>query len=26
VRKTLLHELGHMQGEDDASLRARGLE
>jgi tetratricopeptide (TPR) repeat protein len=26
VRKTLLHELGHMAGEDDASLRARGLE
>jgi tetratricopeptide (TPR) repeat protein len=26
VRKTLLHEIGHMQGEDDASLRTRGLE
>jgi tetratricopeptide (TPR) repeat protein len=26
VRKTLLHEVGHMKGEDDAALRARGLE
>jgi tetratricopeptide (TPR) repeat protein len=26
IRKTLLHELGHMAGEDDAALRARGLE
>jgi Flp pilus assembly protein TadD/predicted Zn-dependent protease with MMP-like domain len=26
VRKTLLHEVGHLRGEDDASLRARGLE
>ncbi|HEY3356718.1 MAG TPA: metallopeptidase family protein [Polyangia bacterium] len=26
VRKTLLHELGHMAGEDDTALRARGLE
>ena len=26
VRKTLLHEIGHMNGEDDASLLARGLE
>jgi tetratricopeptide (TPR) repeat protein len=26
VRKTLLHEIGHMNGEDDVALRARGLE
>jgi predicted Zn-dependent protease with MMP-like domain len=26
VRKTLLHEVGHLNGEDDSSLRARGLE
>jgi tetratricopeptide (TPR) repeat protein len=26
IRKTLLHEIGHLNGEDDASLRARGLE
>ena len=26
VRTTLLHELGHLRGEDDAALRARGLE
>jgi tetratricopeptide (TPR) repeat protein len=26
VRTTLLHELGHLRGEDDEALRARGLE
>lgn len=26
VRTTLLHELGHLRGEDDDALRARGLE
>jgi predicted Zn-dependent protease with MMP-like domain/Tfp pilus assembly protein PilF len=26
VRVTLLHELGHLNGEDDEALRARGLE
>jgi tetratricopeptide (TPR) repeat protein len=26
IRTTLLHELGHLRGEDDAELRARGLE
>ncbi len=26
VRTTLLHELGHLRGEDDDELRARGLE
>jgi tetratricopeptide (TPR) repeat protein len=26
VRTTLLHELGHLRGEDDDTLRARGLE
>ena len=26
VRVTLLHELGHLHGEDDEELRARGLE
>ena len=26
VRTTLLHELGHLRGEDDEELRARGLE
>jgi predicted Zn-dependent protease with MMP-like domain len=26
VRVTLLHELGHLHGEDDEQLRARGLE
>src|SRR5262249_39657598 len=26
VRTTLLHELGHLRGEDDETLRARGLE
>jgi predicted Zn-dependent protease with MMP-like domain len=26
VRLTLLHELGHLRGEDDEELRARGLE
>ncbi len=26
VRKTLLHEIGHLHGEDDGALRARGLE
>ena len=26
VRVTLLHELGHLHGEDDDQLRARGLE
>jgi predicted Zn-dependent protease with MMP-like domain len=26
VRITLLHELGHLQGEDDDELRDRGLE
>src|SRR5439155_5604993 len=26
VRTTLLHELGHLRGEDDDDLRARGLE
>lgn len=26
VRVTLLHELGHLRGEDDEELRARGLE
>jgi tetratricopeptide (TPR) repeat protein len=26
VRMTLLHELGHLRGEDDDELRARGLE
>ncbi|HEX2568083.1 MAG TPA: tetratricopeptide repeat protein [Polyangia bacterium] len=26
VRTTLLHELGHLHGEDDEELRARGLE
>ena len=26
VSKTLLHELGHLHGEDDGALRARGLE
>lgn len=26
VRVTLLHELGHLHGEDDEALRARGLE
>jgi len=26
IRTTLLHEIGHMNGEDDAALRARGLE
>jgi tetratricopeptide (TPR) repeat protein len=26
IRTTLLHELGHLRGEDDDALRARGLE
>ena len=26
IRKTLLHELGHLHGEDDQALRSRGLE
>lgn len=26
IRRTLLHELGHLRGEDDGSLRDRGLE
>jgi predicted Zn-dependent protease with MMP-like domain len=26
IRVTLLHELGHLHGEDDEQLRARGLE
>jgi predicted Zn-dependent protease with MMP-like domain len=26
IRKTLLHELGHLHGEDDLALRSRGLE
>jgi predicted Zn-dependent protease with MMP-like domain len=26
VRTTLLHELGHLRGEDDEELRSRGLE
>lgn len=26
IRTTLLHELGHLRGEDDEDLRARGLE
>ena len=26
IRTTLLHELGHVRGEDDEALRARGLE
>ena len=26
IRTTLLHELGHLRGEDDDDLRARGLE
>ncbi|MCS6915220.1 MAG: metallopeptidase family protein [Myxococcales bacterium] len=26
IRTTLLHELGHLHGEDDETLRARGLE
>jgi len=26
IRVTLLHEIGHLHGEDDASLRARGLD
>lgn len=26
IRKTLLHEVGHLRGEDDGSLRDRGLE
>ena len=26
VRTTLMHELGHLRGEDDDELRARGLE
>jgi predicted Zn-dependent protease with MMP-like domain len=26
VRTTLLHEIGHLRGEDDEALRARGLE
>lgn len=26
IRTTLLHELGHMRGEDDDALRSRGLE
>ena len=26
IRTTLLHELGHLRGEDDSDLRARGLE
>ena len=26
VRVTLLHELGHLHGENDDELRARGLE
>jgi tetratricopeptide (TPR) repeat protein len=26
IRRTLLHEIGHLRGEDDGSLRDRGLE
>ena len=26
IRRTLLHEVGHLRGEDDGSLRDRGLE
>ena len=26
IRVTLLHEVGHLRGEDDGSLRDRGLE
>ena len=26
VARTLLHEVGHLRGEDDGSLRDRGLE
>jgi Flp pilus assembly protein TadD/predicted Zn-dependent protease with MMP-like domain len=26
IRKTLLHEVGHLHGEDDQALRSRGLE
>ena len=26
IRVTLLHELGHLRGEDDSELAARGLE
>ena len=26
IRTTLLHELGHLRGEDDAELTARGLQ
>jgi predicted Zn-dependent protease with MMP-like domain len=26
ITRTLLHEVGHLRGEDDGSLRDRGLE
>jgi predicted Zn-dependent protease with MMP-like domain len=26
IERTLLHEVGHLRGEDDGSLRDRGLE
>jgi predicted Zn-dependent protease with MMP-like domain len=26
IKRTLLHEIGHLRGEDDGSLRDRGLE
>jgi predicted Zn-dependent protease with MMP-like domain len=26
IKRTLLHEVGHLRGEDDGSLRDRGLE
>ncbi|HMC93669.1 MAG TPA: metallopeptidase family protein, partial [Polyangia bacterium] len=26
IARTLLHEVGHLRGEDDGSLRDRGLE
>lgn len=26
IRRTLMHEVGHLRGEDDGSLRDRGLE